>query len=185
LAQFDFTKDLTLDLIGQLTVDNAIVTVMSKTFQGQTDKAEKWYGTEYSFERIPESTLNQWRNPAKSKKLGLDFPRKNVFIPSESGLKVNNPPPPTDHFRKRTFEERMELTPPPRIVRDDGTEGRWTVYYKPDEKFGQPKAYIIFELLSKIVYSSAKNAALSNLYEYCVLDGLTEYAYDGKLLHPQ
>jgi insulysin len=158
--------------------------VMSKTFKGQTDKAEKWYGTEYSVERIPESTLNQWRDPAKPKKLGLDFPRKNVFIPSESGLKVKNPPPPTDRFRKRTFEERMEPVPPPRVVRDDGTEGRWTVYYKPDEKFGQPKAYIIFELLSKIVYSTAKNAALSNLYEYCVLDRLTEYAYDGKMLHP-
>ena len=183
MRQLDFTKDLTLDLIGQLTVDNALVTVMSKTFQGQTDMAEKWYGTEYSVERIPESILNQWRDPAKPKKLGLDFPRKNVFIPSESGLKVKNPPPPTDRFRKPTFEERMEPIPPPRIVRDDGTEGRWTVYYKPDEQFGQPKAYIIFELLSKLVYSTAKNAALSNLYEYCVLDSLTEYAYDGKLLN--
>jgi insulysin len=185
IGQFDFTKDLTRDMIGQLTVDNALMTVMSKTFQGQTDKAEKWYGTEYSVERIPESTLNRWRDPAKPKKLGLDFPRKNVFIPSESGLNVKNTPPPIDRFRKRTFEERVEPIPPPRTVRDDGTEGRWTVYYKPDEKFGQPKAYIIFELLSKNVYSTAKNAALSNLYEYCVLDGLTEYAYDGKFLYPQ
>jgi insulysin len=140
------------------------------------DKTEKWYGTEYSAERIPASTLNQWRNPAKPKKLGLDFPRKNVFIPTESGLKVMFPVAPKDRFRKRTFEERMEPIPPPRIIRDDGTEGRWTVYYKRDERFGQPKAFIVFEVLSKEVYSTAKNAALSNLYEFCIGDRLTEYA---------
>jgi insulysin len=179
MGQFDFTKQLTLDMIGQLTADNAMVTLMSKTFQGQTDKTEKWYGTEYSAERIPESTLNQWRNPTKPKKLGLDFPRKNVFIPTESGLAVKFPVAAKDRFRKRTFEERMEPIPPPRVIRDDGTEGRWTVYYKRDERFGQPKAFIVFEVLSKEVYSTAKNAALSNLYEFCIGDRLTEYAYDG------
>ena len=49
-----------------------------------------------------------------------------------------------------------------------------------DDRFGQPKAFVIFQLLSKEPYSSAKNAALSNLYEFCLSDKLTEYAYDGK-----
>jgi insulysin len=71
--------------------------------------------------------------------------------------------------------------PPPRIIRDDGPEGRWTVYYKPDNTFGQPKAFVIFQLLTKQVYSSAKAAALSSLFEFCVGDKLTEYAYDAGL----
>jgi len=47
--------------------------------------------------------------------------------------------------------------------------------------YGQPKAFVIFELLTKEVYSSAKAAALSNMYEFCVADKLTEYAYDAGL----
>ena len=74
----------------------------------------------------------------------------------------------------------MTPLPPPRIIRDDGPEGKWTVYYKPDDRFGQPKAFVIFQLLTKEPYSNAKNAALSNLYEFCLSDKLDEYAYDGK-----
>ena len=177
--QLAFTRRLASELVDLLTVDNAIITVLSKTFQDETDKTEKWYGTQYRADPIPVSTLDQWRNCAKPKQLGLDFPKPNVFIPSESGLKVKYPPQPKDRFRKRTFEDRMTPPPPPVVIRDDGPGGRWTVYYKPDNQFGQPKAYMVFELLTKEVYSTAKNVALSNFYEYCVLDKLTEYAYDG------
>ena len=33
------------------------VLVVSKKFSGLTDKIEKWYGTQYSLEKIPESTI--------------------------------------------------------------------------------------------------------------------------------
>merc|ERR1712238_512199 len=90
------------------------------------------------------------------------------------------PPQTSIGQRRRTFEERMVPVSPPRIIRDDGPDGRWTVYYKPDEQFGQPEAFVIFQLLSKRVFSlSATNATLSNLYKFCVSDKLGEYAYDG------
>ena len=179
-AQFDFTKKLTMEFVENLSIDNAMFSVMSKTFQGETDKKEKWYGTEYSVQRVPEETLNRWKRSADPKSLGLYFPKPNPFIPSETGLRVKYPPPAIDRFRKRTFEDRMTPLPPPRIIRDDGPEGKWTVYYKPDDRFGQPKAFVIFQLLTKEPYSNAKNAALSNLYEFCLSDKLDEYAYDGK-----
>ena len=31
--------------------------IISQEFQGKTDKTEKWYGTEYSLERIPASQI--------------------------------------------------------------------------------------------------------------------------------
>lgn len=179
--QLDLTVSLTNEYLDQLTVDNAMITIISKSFQGKTDKKEFWYGTDYSVEPIPQSTLARWKDCPKPKDLGISFPRKNQFIPSESGLKLKFPPPVVDRLKKRTFEDRLVPVPPPEIIRDDGPDGRWTLYYKPDKQFGQPKAFIIMELLTKEVFSTAKNAALSNFYEFCVVDKLTEYTYDAGL----
>jgi insulysin len=182
-AQLAYTKRLASEFVDNLTVDNAMFTVLSKTFQGQTNQKEVWYGTDYRVDPIPSSTLGRWRNCVRSKELGMDFPKPNVFIPSEAGLRLKYPPQPTSIKDERTltFEERMAGIPPPAIIRDDGDGGRWTVYYKPDHKFGQPKAFVIFQLLTKEVYSSARSAALSNMYEFCVADKLAEYAYDAGL----
>ena len=178
-SQLDFTRKLTLDTLNQLTVNKSLVTIISKSFAGKTDLIEKWYGTEYSVEAIPSTVLSQWANPTSPKKLGLDFPKPNVFIPSESGLVVKNPPVVSDKFRRRSFEDRLTPLPPPELIRDDGPGGRWEVYYKADNRFGQPKAFLIFELLNREVYSNAKNAALSNLFEFAIGERLNEYAYDG------
>lgn len=180
-SQLDFTRTLTQNFVNNLTVDKALTTLISKSFQGKTDKKEKWYGSDYSVERIPDSTMEAWRKPPKPQALGLDFPRPNKFIPSEAGLQIKYPPTPVDRFRKRTFEERMTPLPSPEMIRDDGPEGRWTVYYKPDNRFGQPKAFVVFQLLTKEVSSSAKKAALANMYEFALTDKLTEYAYDAGL----
>lgn len=180
-AQLDFTRSLTQELVNKLTVERALPTLISKSFQGRTDKKEKWYGSDYSVEPIPKSTMDQWMQAAKPQSLELDFPRPNQFIPSEAGLKIKYPPTPKDRFRKRSFEERIAPLPPPKIIRDDGPEGRLTVYYKPDDRFGQPKAFVVFQLLTKEVSSSAKKAALANMYEFSLTDKLTEYAYDAGL----
>jgi len=180
-GQLDFTTKLVSEFTDNLTVDNAMYTILSKAYKGQTNKKEFWYGTEYSAEPVPASTLLQWKNPTSANEFGLTFPRPNVFIPSEKGLTLQFPPKPKIGRSQRTFEERMVAIPPPKVIRDDGSNGRWTVYYKPDDIFGQPKAFIIFELVTSEVYSSAKTAALSNMYEFCVADKLTEYAYDAGL----
>jgi insulysin len=179
-SQFDYTRKLCESFADYLTVDNAMVTIMSKSFQGQTNEKEKWYGTDYRVDPIPVATLNQWRSCADVKKMGIDYPKPNPFIPTEEGLVVKYPPAPFDRFRKRSFEERTTPIPPPAVIRDDGPNGRWTVYYKPDNRFGQPKAFVVFQLLNNRVFSSAKNAALANFYEFCISDKLGEYAYDGK-----
>lgn len=152
-----------------------------QSFQGKTNKKEKWYGTDFSVESVSGSTMERWEQPPSPASIGLDFPRPNKFIPSEMGLEVKYPPASIDRFRKRSFEEKIAPLPPPEIIRDDGSEGRWTVYYKADNRFGQPKAFVIFQLLTKEVSSSAKKAALANLYEFAVSDKLTEYAYDAGL----
>jgi insulysin len=177
----ELTRRLANYLIDKLTVDNVMATVMSKTFAGKTDRKEKWYGTDYRVRAIPLSTLNKWRNPVSVRDLGVSYPKPNPFIPSEEGLRVKIAPPLANRLELRSFEDKMKPITPPRLIRDDGLEGRWTVYYKADDRFGQPKAFVIFQLLSKEVYSSPERAILGSLYQQCATDSLEEYAYDAEL----
>jgi len=162
-----------------MTVDNAMVSILSKSFEGQTDQKERWYGTNYRVRLIPPDVLEQWRNCVSPRKLKINFPKPNPFIPTEAGLRVKFEPDKVSRKKKKTFEERMQPIEPPRIIRDDGPSGRWTVYFNEDKRFGKPKGYLIFQLVTPTVFSSSVSAALSNLYELSISDRLGEYAYDG------
>jgi Middle or third domain of peptidase_M16 len=173
------TRDRVNQYVSSLTVDNVMVTVLSKTFEGQTDAKERWYGTDYRVRPIPSSTLDKWRRGLKPSNLQIDFPRPNPFIPTEAGLRLKRPPPASDALassQRRSFESRMRPPPPPRVILDDD---RWTVHFLEDERFGQPKGYLIFQILTQDAFATPMQAALSNLYEICVSDRLREYAYDG------
>ena len=181
-AQRDEAKHLSLILLSKLTVDDAFVTVISKDFEGKTDKVEKWYGTQYRARPIPTTTLEKWSAAPPASSLGIALPRPNVFIPSEKGLRLKSKvfQEVTD-ARARSFEDRMKPIRPPSLIRDDGEAGRWTVYHKQDDRFGEPKAFVIFQLLTNEVYASADKAALAQLYQTSATDILNEYAYDAGL----
>jgi insulysin len=176
-AELEATKASVEKLISSLTLDKLMVTVLSKTFEGKTDQTEKWYGTNYSARPIPVETLMKWQNPPSPKSLKIDFPRPNIFIPSDEGLKVKI------ETKKiplsRDFETRITPIPPPTIIRDDGPAGRWTVDFKADDRFGLPKAFVVFQLLTSEVSGTPYKAALSTFYDACIVDKLGEYAYDG------
>lgn len=176
--QMDRTRQQVQKFTDSMTVDNAMVSVLSKSFEGQTDQKERWYGTSYRVRAIPMEVLDQWRNCDSARKLKVDFPRPNPFIPSEAGLRIKHEPD-GSLKRKKTFEERMVPITPPRIIRDDGPTGRWTVYFNEDQRFGKPKGFLVFQLVTPTVFSSSMNAALANLYELSLSDSLGEYAYDG------
>ena len=124
------------------------------------------------------STLMRWQNCAPAETIGLSYPRRNVFIPSESGIRVKKKP---NQSVPKTFEEKIKPITPPSIIRDDGDEGRWTVWYKQDDRFGKPKAFMIFQLLTDELYSSPTKASLASLYQQCAADKLNEYTYDARL----
>lgn len=161
-----------------LVVDKAMVTVLSKSFDGQTSLRERWYGTNFNVRPIPETVLASWRDCTVPKKLRLAFPPQNQFIPSEAGLRVKFNPTPIP--KAVTIEERLKPREAPRLIRNDGEDGQWQVYFKEDAVFGKPQGYIVFQVLTKDVYRSPMNAALASFYEICVSDKLGEYAYDGR-----
>lgn len=167
--QRQIIKEACSEFISKLTVENSFLTAFSKTFEGKTTETEQWYGTAYTVKPIPSTTLSRWKNPGS---FPLFYPRKNVFIPSESGLRVNKPPKTVD--QAKSFEEKMKPIPPPTIIRDDGDEGRWTVHFKEDDRFGKPKGFLIFQLLTDELYSSPTKAVLGMLYQQCAGDKLNE-----------
>ncbi|KAL7548125.1 hypothetical protein ACHAWF_011415 [Thalassiosira exigua] len=178
--QRDIIKAACKNLTDRLTVDNSFLTVFSKTFEGKTDRVEKWYGTQFSARPVPMSTLMKWQNSVPAMSLGLAYPRKNIFIPSEQGLRLKKQPKKVD-LKALSFEEKMKPISPPSVIRDDGDEGRWTVYFNQDDRFGKPKAFLIFQLLTSELYSSATKASLGMLYQQCAADKLNEFTYDARI----
>jgi len=177
--QFQGTLKSTLDLVSKLTVDNCLLTVVSKSFDGKTNKVEKWYGTKFNVKPLEMAVRNQWLNCRAAKTFGIDYPRPNKFIPDERGLVVKKPVKGVDTLNAApTLEERLKPITPPSLIKDND---RWTVYFKQDDKFGEPKAYAVFELLTKDAFSSPRKAALASLYQVSANDRLQEYAYDANL----
>jgi insulysin len=180
-AQLARTNEKVQDFLSQLTVSNALITVLSKSFEGLTDRKEEIYGTSYRVRAVSEQALQRWNNPTPAKQLKMNFPQPNPFIPTEIGLRVKAPS--TSDFRQeraseRSFESRLTPIAPPRKIRQDD---KWTVYFKQDDRFGLPKAYVILQILTKQVFATPQRAALSNLLEISIADRLQEYAYDAGL----
>lgn len=181
-SQLDTTLKGTSELVSKMNVDNTLVTVVSKSFNGKAKKQEKWYGTNYNVKPLSAASKNQWLNCRKASDLGIGYPRPNIFIPEEKGLIIKAPVKDADKANKAvTMEERMKPISPPQLIRDDGEGGRWSVYFKQDDRFGKPKACAIVQLLTKDTYSTPKKAALATLYQVSASDRLQEYAYDASL----
>ena len=176
--QYTTTVQAVSNLVSALTVDNAMITLISKSFDGKNNKSEKWYGTKYNVKVIPSTSKQRWTFPKNAASFDMMFPHPNMFIPSEEGLRVKIPIKLQAANRNQSFEERMKPIPPPTLIRDDE---RWSVYFKQDDRFGLPKGYVIFQLLTKDAYSDRDKAALSQLYQLCTADRLTEYTYDAGL----
>lgn len=61
----------------------------------------------------------------------------------------------------------MQPVVPPKLIRDNGDKGKWTACFKQDDQFGQPKACVVFQLMTNKVHASAMSAVLAQLYQTC------------------
>lgn len=90
-----FEEDLkqTMHFLSFLRPDNALILVSHKGLQGQTDRVEKWYGTNYSVHNVPADQLNLWQKTMEGGSEWdhvLHFPEPNPFIPEDFSLKQKN-----------------------------------------------------------------------------------------------
>ncbi|KAK4204491.1 UCH-domain-containing protein [Triangularia verruculosa] len=161
-----FDPKLIKEALGWLRPDNFFLVVTSRNPPVTLDNKEKWYGTEYTIQPIPEALMKEVQTAAAStpenRKAKLHLPHKNQFIPTKLDV------------------ERKEVKEPaiaPRIIRNDPTVRTW---YKKDDTFWVPKASIMVSCRTPIT-SLASMRAAGRLFTDLIKDALEEYSYDAEL----
>ncbi|KAF2269404.1 LuxS/MPP-like metallohydrolase [Lojkania enalia] len=148
-----------------LRPDNFKLDIVSQDFPGGWDRKEKWYGTEYKTEKIPEDFLAEIRQAFESKErpAGLHFPHKNEFIPNR--LEVE----------KKEVDEPLKA---PKLIRNDENVRTW---YKKDDQFWTPKASLFVNFRTPLPTLTARTQVIAGLYRDLVNDALVEYSYDADI----
>lgn len=150
-----------------LRPDNMRLGIVSRTYPGNWDKTEKWYGTEYRFEKIEPSLMKEFEQAAalspEERIPELHLPHKNEFIPNQ-----------LDVEKKDIAKTALA----PRLLRHDLKARTW---WKKDDTFWVPRANVVALLKNPIVHANAENAVKARLFAALVRDALEEYSYDAEL----
>ncbi|KAL8865692.1 MAG: hypothetical protein Q9174_006752, partial [Haloplaca sp. 1 TL-2023] len=147
--------------------DNYRLTLVSQTFPGDWNQKEKWYGTEYRVETIPQDFQAAVREAAqttsKTRIQALHLPHRNEFIPTNLTV------------------EKKEVAEPakaPRLIRNDEAVRTW---WKKDDRFWVPKGNVSITLRSPLAKATPETSVKANLYCELVRDALEEYSYDAEI----
>lgn len=147
--------------------DNFKMTIVSQKFPGKWESKEKWYGTEYTYEKIPADLLAEIKRAGnstiKDRLSELHLPHQNEFIPT------------------RLEVERKDVAEPaiaPKLIRNDELIRAW---YKKDDTFWVPKANLYINCRNTLPSASPENYLKAKIYTDIVRDALEEYSYDAEL----
>uniref|UniRef100_A0A8C4Y5N4 Nardilysin n=1 Tax=Gopherus evgoodei TaxID=1825980 RepID=A0A8C4Y5N4_9SAUR len=119
---------------------------------------ERWFGTQYSVEDIDKYWRDLWASDFPLNQ-DLHLPEENKYIATDFSLKASDCPD-TEH--------------PVRIL----STHHGCVWYKKDNKFKIPKAYIRFHLISPLIQQSAKSVVLFETFVNILSHNLAEPAYE-------
>jgi len=146
---------------------NLRLLLISRELPVEVNQREKWYGTEYRYEKIPEDFMRELQAAAKAtaseRPAELHLPGKNEFIP------------------QRLEVEKTDVATPaiaPRLIRNDENVRSW---FKKDDQFWVPKANVYVCLRSPMVNMTPLNAVMTSLYLELVEDSLIEYSYNADI----
>uniref|UniRef100_A0A131YUM3 Insulin-degrading enzyme n=1 Tax=Rhipicephalus appendiculatus TaxID=34631 RepID=A0A131YUM3_RHIAP len=152
----EYRPDLINDLLHYLRPDNVRIAVVAKRFVGEADSVEKWYGTQYSLQPIPDSVMQVWHAAGTNENLKL--PPRNEFIPS--------------NFDQCPHEGEGEQLPV--IIKN--TEGT-RVWFVQDHTYNLPKAVLHFEFKSPVAYQDPHHTNMTHMFVRLFTDALNEYTY--------
>ncbi|XP_068182629.1 insulin-degrading enzyme isoform X2 [Antennarius striatus] len=156
----DFRPDLIEMVLDKLRPEHVRVAVVSKSFEGQTDRTEEWYGTQYKQEAITDASIEKWASADLNGKFTL--PMRNEFIPT--------------NFEIYPLEKDSPSVPS--LIKDTAMSKVW---FKQDDKFFLPKACLNFEFFSPFAYVDPLHCNMAYLYLELLKDSLIEYAYAAEL----
>ena len=156
---FEYDEKLLRDCQNALSRDNVNVFLRSKEINQETlDLTEPWFGTRYSKSDIP----SDWLRETDEYRGEFHLPVPNNFIAEDTAL--------------IKLGDDVESVPV-RILSEKSGE----LYYKADNTFKQPRAYIAYLLRSPLQLESTSNACLLDLLVMCLLQNMTEDVYPADL----
>ncbi|XP_033478033.2 nardilysin-like [Epinephelus lanceolatus] len=155
---FEFDPQVIRAALSPLTPDRANLLLLSPENEGHCTLREKWFGTSYSMEDIPEEWAQRWTGDFELHP-ELHLPAENKFIATDFTLKTSDCP---------------DTEFPVRIMNNE----RGCLWYKKDNKFKIPKAYIRFNLISPMIQKSPENLVLFDLFVNILAHNLAEPAYE-------
>ncbi|KAH7187491.1 Metalloenzyme, LuxS/M16 peptidase-like protein [Fusarium oxysporum] len=128
---------------------------------------EKWYGTEYRHDKIPNDLMQECKKAfavsPQDRLPTLHLPHKNQFIPNEPEVEK---------------QEMDEQALNPRVIRNDSIA---RTQWKKDDIFWVSRANVIVSLKTPLFYASAENNVKARLFSDLVCDALEMYSYDAEL----
>eukprot|EP00903_Cladosiphon_okamuranus_P017869 g16444.t1 len=156
--RYEYNPELVRELLGHLVPGNMLLMVTTKDFTGQTDKVEPFYGTEYSWEPLPDNLIQSWEGCGRREELRLPEP---------------NPVIATD-FTLRPAPAQEGPVAPPSLIRDDEFCRLW---HKTDGQFRKPKLVVEIRLVNPVQYQSPENLVLTELLASLLNEDLNEELY--------
>ncbi|XP_026544517.1 nardilysin-like [Notechis scutatus] len=154
----EYNAEIIADALNHLTPEKVNIFLLSPSHEGQCTKKEKWFGTQYCLLDIEPHWSKLWNS---------DFPlNPDLHLPQENKYIA------TDFSVKETSLHAPEY--PTKII--NTREG--CLWYKEDNKFGVPKGFICFYLVSPIILQSALNMVLFDTFVSILSHNLAEPAYE-------
>ncbi|XP_065411439.1 nardilysin-like isoform X1 [Chrysemys picta bellii] len=142
----EYKPEIIADVLNQLCPLRANLVLLSAASERKCHLKERWFGTQYSVEDIDKSWSDLWASDFQLNQ-DLHLPEENKYIATDFSLKASDWPD-TEH--------------PVKIL----STHHGCVWYKKDNKFKIPKAYIRFHLISPLIQQSAKRDVRSLILEH-------------------
>ncbi|GES66360.1 a-pheromone processing metallopeptidase Ste23 [Aspergillus terreus] len=162
-----YNPDLIKKALSYFRPDNFRMIIVSQDYPGDWDSKEKWYGTEYKVESIPQDFMADIQKALETtpdtRLPDLHMPHKNEFVPTRLSVE-----------KKETPEPQKV----PKLIRHDDHVRLW---FKKDDRFWVPKATVYVTLRNPLVWATPANLVKSRFYCELVRDALVEYSYDAEL----
>lgn len=159
---FEYNEQVIKDFTDGLIRDKVNIFVRSKEISDkELDQVETWFGTPFASCEIPSS----WLDKTLFKEFSHNFhlPEPNLFIAEDTSLCA----PDVDFKSKH----------PVQLYKDELGE----MFYRPDQTFLQPRAYVYYLLRSPMQMESLKNSCLLDLMVMCLLQNIAEDVYPADL----
>uniref|UniRef100_A0A8D0H138 Nardilysin convertase n=1 Tax=Sphenodon punctatus TaxID=8508 RepID=A0A8D0H138_SPHPU len=155
---FEYEPEVIADALNQLTPQRANLILLSAANEGKCHLKERWFGTQYSVEGNIKYWSDLWASDFVLNE-DLHLPEENRYIATDFALKA--PDSPETEYPVKTLSTQQGC-----------------LWYKKDDKFKIPKAYIRFHLISPLIQQSAENVVLFDTFLNILAHNLAEPAYE-------